>query len=206
MSDNIYLNGSLAKYLRDLSAREMVPGGGSAAAVSAAVGAGLNLMVINYSTDKDESKQRPTEELIILKVKQAEILDRLQMLIDEDCRVFQGLMKALSSGEDPQGAYISAASVPLEVCRLCCESIELSSFLVSNSNKNLITDVSCAAQSIKAAFYSAELNVLINLKYIKDKGFIENTKYDIDKKRVQIDSIASEVEAKVREEISGTND
>jgi len=52
----MYLNGSIKEYLKDLAARKPAPGGGSAAALSAAVGASLISMVANYTVGNPSSK------------------------------------------------------------------------------------------------------------------------------------------------------
>ena len=45
----MYDSGSIKDYLRDLSAKLPAPGGGSAAALSASIGASLMCMVANYT-------------------------------------------------------------------------------------------------------------------------------------------------------------
>ena len=47
-----YKNQNLTKYLDDLSARLPAPGGGSAAALNAAMGASLISMVVNFTLGK----------------------------------------------------------------------------------------------------------------------------------------------------------
>ncbi len=152
-----FASGSIKKYLKELSERRIVPGGGSAAALAASLGAGLNLMVINYSEDLLEEKQ-----------KQERILERLTILIDEDCRVFSELMDKISAKEEAQKEYESAAGVPMEVCRNCEESMSITSRIAKKANQHLVSDVGCAAHMLKSAFCSAWINVKVNLEYIKD--------------------------------------
>ncbi|MFH1879136.1 MAG: cyclodeaminase/cyclohydrolase family protein [Candidatus Omnitrophota bacterium] len=168
MTNKLFIEGSLGAYLEALAGRTMVPGGGSAAAVSAALGTGLNLMVIAYSLRQDTSSV-VQERLLSLKKEQDESLILLEKYIDEDCIAFRSLMRALSEKRDAQAEYIAAAEVPFNICRECCRSISAGAYLAVNSNRNLITDVGCAAQMLKAAFYSAKLNVEINLKYISSR-------------------------------------
>jgi len=196
----LYLHGTLDKYLQDLSARKIIPGGGSAAAVAAALGAGLNLMVINYSIKKDSAGVED-KGLIVLKAKQEEFLNRISALIDEDCRVFSDLMKSLSSGEDAEGKYAQAAAVPMDVCRECCATMEIATVLLENCSKNLLTDVGCAGHILKAAFRSAELNVFINLKHIKDKGFVQKAREELDRMRGRIEGMAAEINGRVEKDL-----
>jgi len=187
-----HVTDTIGTYLKELAGRRMTPGGGSAAALTAALGAGLNAMVINYSMKKDtpEDVKRGFEEKL---KKQEESLDRLSSLVDEDCRAFRKLMEALSAKRDAQEEYCAAAAVPVKICRECHVSMEMSLELIKDSNRNLVTDVGCAAHMLKAAFYSALLNVEVNLKWIKDRAFIEDAKSklagmarDIDKAETEI--------------------
>lgn len=193
---------TLRKYLEDLSARRIAPGGGSAAAVIGSVGASLNLMVIGYSV-KENITRTEDKEFIVLRVKQGGSLDKLSVLIDEDCRAFSDLMNAISSGKntkDTQEKYIRAATVPMDICRQCRESMEITIFLLENANRKLMTDVKCAAHILKAAFSSAAVNVLVNLKEIKDREFVRSMKDMLDQMRKEIEGMAAEIISGVRRE------
>ncbi len=167
-----YLNGSIEKYLKDLSGRNAVPGGGSVAALTASLGLGLSLMAINYSFGKGLSEEQE-DKLLAVKKMQEENLQELSSLVDKDCHAFKDLMDTLSEKKDAQDKYISAAEKPLEVCRRVLKSMEQMIDLLPSFNENLITDVSCAGYTLKAASLSARVNVLINLKYIKDNDFVK---------------------------------
>ncbi len=173
-----YLNSTIEKYIEDLSKKKITPGGGSASALSAALGAALNLMVINYSLRPGADEKVP-EALSEALVKQEESLGSLKRLIDEDCRVFEVLMKALSDGKEAQEEFIKASAAPMEVCRECRDGIEIISSVFEHLNKNLISDVKCAAQIFIGAFYSAKFNVEINLQKIKDVSFVEKTQNEL---------------------------
>jgi formiminotetrahydrofolate cyclodeaminase len=165
--EGLYLKESLDKYLGELSARKIVPGGGSAAALSAALGAALNLMVIGYSAHSEDIAEAGS--------RQRQVLDRLSELVDEDCRAFSELMDAITQGKEAQEKYKAAAAVPMDICRQCHSSMGITTFLSKNGSAKLITDVGCAANMLKGAFVSAALNVEINLREIKDAVFVEDT-------------------------------
>lgn len=160
-----YMNEPVGRYLQDVSSRAIVPGGGSAAAVEAALGAALNIMVINFSL-KPSLPRAAVKDLLAMKKLQEKSLGALVKLADMDSDAFSKLMKALSSGKPARRAYVKAASVPLEVCKECLVSIEVTRKLLAQGNRNLLTDVGCAAHMLASAFRSARLNVLINLKYM----------------------------------------
>ena len=160
-----YIRKAMNDYLKELSARTIVPGGGSASAASAALGVSLNLMVINFSL-KPSLPRAAKRMLLEAKKDQERRLGSLMELVDEDCAAFSALMKAFSAGRAARKAYMRAAAVPLEVCRECRSSMAVTRMLLGKGNKNLLTDVGASAHMLVAAFHSAKLNVLVNLKYM----------------------------------------
>ncbi len=174
MTDHI--DNSIGEYVEELSARSTTPGGGSVSALAAALGAGLNLMVINYSI-KEGCEHSGFGELL---TRQKTSVGKLKSLVDDDCRVFTELMEALSSKKDVQKKFVCAAEVPLEVCRECGEAIMVTEAIIKEANPNLISDIGCAAHMIKAAFFSAKLNVEVNLKHIDDGAFVSHTEKELD--------------------------
>ena len=160
-----YLSESVGRYLNEVAARTIVPGGGSAAAVEAALGVALNLMVINYSI-KPSLSDAAKKDLLAIKKLQEKTLKTLVKLASRDSEAFTALMKALSSGKPARKAYVRAAAVPLEVCKVCLVSVEVSLKLLAKGNRNLLTDIGCASHMLSSAFRSARLNVLVNLKYM----------------------------------------
>lgn len=189
--ERLYLQRSLDEYLKELSAREIIPGGGSAAALTAALGAGLNLMVINYSAQ--------SEDIASASKKQHQILDQLRVLIDGDCKAFGELMEAVSSGRNAQEEYRRAAAVPMDICRHSHTSMGITFFLLQNGNKKLITDVGCAASTLKGAFASAELNAEINLSQINDVAFVKNAREEISKMKKDLCALFSKIDEGVRD-------
>jgi len=160
----MYLDRPIKEYLDDLSARKPVPGGGSAAALNAAIGVGLMSMVANYSAGAEK----------ILK-KSEDARKKLQALIDADVEAYSKLSKTMKEARDPaklETAYKEAVQPPYEICKISAECLKLCGSLVARGNKNLITDIAIAAICLEGAFFSAKFNVYINLKYIKDMDFI----------------------------------
>ena len=160
----MYIKGSIETYLNDLAARKPAPGGGSAAALNAAIGAGLMSMVAGYTDGAQE---------ILKKTEGAR--KRLQALVDADIEAYGKLSKAMKECKGPaklDSFFRGAAKPPYEVCKISAECLELCEELVGRANKNLITDVAIAAICLEGAFFAAKYNVYINLKYIKDMDFI----------------------------------
>ncbi|HNX91440.1 MAG TPA: cyclodeaminase/cyclohydrolase family protein [Candidatus Omnitrophota bacterium] len=195
MDVSSYLSESLYVYLKDLSDKKMVPGGGSAAALVASVGAALNMMVLNYSIKKDNASKN--EDLIVLKARQDKILETLVKIIDEDCIAFEELMSVLKDGADAEDKYKRAAGVPMRICRESCSCMEIALFLVEAGNKNLITDVGCAVHMLEGAFFSALYNVRVNLKYIKDNAFKAGYETELGEMSKMVKGSLSEIEQKL---------
>ncbi|MFH1846751.1 MAG: cyclodeaminase/cyclohydrolase family protein [Candidatus Omnitrophota bacterium] len=183
-----YADLTIRNYIQNLGDKSIVPGGGSAAALSGAVGAGLNLMVINYSIpDKEDASY--AKELLDIRNKQEKCREELYRLIDEDCRVFTELMDALrTKDKDVQKKYVNAANVPMQICRECAGSMKTSEYLAEKGNKNLMTDVICAAAILKGAFVSAKVNVVVNLKHIKDMVLVSKIEEELEILTVDIES------------------
>ena len=160
----MYTKETIETYLNDLAARKPAPGGGSASALDAAIGAALMSMAANY-TDGAQAILNKTECA----------RTRLQVLIDADIEAYGKLsmdIKERSSPERLEASYKAAAKVPYEVCKISTECIRLCRELAGCVNKNLVTDVAIAAICLEGAFFAAKYNVYINLKYIKDMDFI----------------------------------
>lgn len=172
----MYINRSLKEYLDDLSARKPAPGGGSAAALSAAIGVSLMSMVANYTTGNPKYKDVEKDAAGLL-LRLEKYRDRLQDLIDEDIEAYNklawGLKTAGKDGSSLQGLYKDGIKPPLEVCEIACECLKLCAGLAAFGNKNLITDTAIAAIMLEGAFFSAKYNVYINLRFINDMKYIE---------------------------------
>ncbi|MCX5681578.1 MAG: cyclodeaminase/cyclohydrolase family protein [Candidatus Omnitrophica bacterium] len=157
-----FKNQTLDKYLSQLSSKEPIPGGGSAAALVGATGASLICMVAHYSQGRKQSKI--VEKKISDYLKKAEkIRKRLIELVDLDAKVYLALAKTPKSDKDKRKkALKKAQDVPLEVCRLCYAAIQLIPFLAKKGNPYLLSDVECAVEMLLAAFRSAFANIKAN--------------------------------------------
>ena len=154
---------TLEEYLDQLSRKEPVPGGGSAAALSAALGAGLVSMVANYSVGRKANTKAVDRKLNnILKQSEA-IRKRLLELVSLDSEAYLKICAARSLDKKIQKQAAKAArAVPLEVCKLCYKTIDLMPFLVAKGNPYLLSDVKVAIELLMAAFNGALIMVRIN--------------------------------------------
>lgn len=171
----MYLEKTLKVYLDELSAKKPTPGGGSAAALSAAIGAGLISMVANYTVGNLKCKDSSMKASVIL-AKARTARERLEKLVDEDVEAYGRLSKALKEkGNDKdamEAAYKEAVTPPFDVCKISAECLKMCDELAECGNKNLITDTAIAVILLEGAFFSAKYNVYINLKNVRDIEFI----------------------------------
>jgi len=196
----MYIDGAVKKYIEELAAKQPTPGGGSAAALSGALGAALLEMVCNFTVGN--KKYKDIEEaianyLISIKKIRAEFL----ILVDEDAKVYSLICDAFKAKDEKiidnslkQGYYIS-----LKMCELAKSGMLIASKLAEQSNVNLITDVGCGSELLKASFNSGVFNSEINLKGIKDNSFVEREK-------LVLDTLKKEISDLYKKAISKTNE
>jgi formiminotetrahydrofolate cyclodeaminase len=171
----MYIDSSIRKYLEDLAAKKPAPGGGSAAALSAATGVALMTMAANY-TQGNPAYKAFAEKIADILVRCENYRAELESLIDEDVEAYGKLSEAMKgsgkSADVPDAALKEAARVPFEVCKISAECLKLCKMLAGSCNKNLITDVAIAAILLEGAFFSAKFNVYLNMKSVKDTGYV----------------------------------
>ncbi|MFH0738486.1 MAG: cyclodeaminase/cyclohydrolase family protein [Candidatus Omnitrophota bacterium] len=188
MSD--YRKDSLEKYVQDLSARLPAPGGGSAAALVATLGASLVSMVVNFTLGKPRYVKYENELKEILskseslKVKLLELVD-----LDVDAYKSKNLRDSLN--------------IPLVVARLSFEGIKLCPALVKKGNVNLISDVAVAAQLLESGFSAACVNIEINLKSLGDKKLTAVMRKELKAKDKTLKKIRLQTEERVGKIIRG---
>jgi len=169
---------TIKDFLEQLAARVPAPGGGAAAALSAAQGAALVGMVARYSTGEKYAEHRETVERII--AESDELRTAALRLAEDDAAAFTAVADAykLPRATDEEKAARSAAIAvsligagrpPAAVIALAERVVVLAAELLPIGNPNVISDVAAASEAARAAATTARVNVEINLSGIRDE-------------------------------------
>jgi len=185
-----YCDSTLKHYLEYLAAKKPAPGGGSAAALSAGLGAALISKVINFTIGKPAYLAYEADLRTMLKISE-EARTVFLRFVDEDASAF--------AGKDMDACL----NVPLSVSRLCYDMICLCPDLVRISNKNLASDVAVSAMLLESAFFSALVNVEINLKFCTHKKTVASVHKEMRRKSAVVKTMRVKTEKKVGEFIRG---
>jgi len=165
-------------FLEDLASENPTPGGGSAAAYSAAMAAGLVAMVARVTIGKKKYADVEAEMQVV--VEKAEALRTFfTEAVVQDAEAFNGVMAAYRLAKDTaeekdirsraiQHATLHAAEVPLGVVEKVIELLPLIRTVAEKGNANAITDAGSAGALAQAALTGAGMNVRINLSGLKD--------------------------------------
>lgn len=181
--ENALVELRLNDFVDEVSRESPAPGGGSIAALVGALGASLSSMVSNLTANKrgsedvDEVLNKAAEEC-------QEIKNALVKSVDEDTNAFNAYMNARrlpnktaeekkAREEAMQAGLKQAVMVPLNTAKQSYRAIEIAEVVAQNGNPKSITDVGVGAQSAYTGVLGGIYNVLINLKNIKDKKFVD---------------------------------
>ncbi len=176
-------------FLEELASSSATPGGGSAAALAGAMGAGLVGMVCRLTIGRKRFADVEDELRGVLN--EAETLRlRLTDLADADTQAFDQVMAAYRLPKETpaqqtarhtaiQSALQGATQVPLETARACGTVIKLAAQVIEKINPNALSDAGAAALLAEAGLKGAQLNVAINLADINDPIFVQKTNEDL---------------------------
>jgi glutamate formiminotransferase/formiminotetrahydrofolate cyclodeaminase len=171
------LRAGVEPFVEQLAAPTATPGGGSAAAASGAMAAGLATMVAGMSRGKKAYVQyeRELSEAI---ARLSQLREELKAAIDADAASYDAVMKAYKAAKqsaDADGlidaALRQATSVPLGVAEGAREVAEVAEKLKPITNPNMKSDLTTAVALANAAIQGALANVEINLESLKDQAF-----------------------------------
>lgn len=197
-------------WLSELASRSPAPGGGSAAALSAAVAAGLAGMVANYTTggkwaDREEGMRRVAQEAAGLRAEALAAAEADVTAFGEVAAAY-ALPKATEADKAVRSARIQQALVraavpPAQTGRLAARVVGICADLVDAGNPNVVSDVAVAASVARAALESAIVNIEINSQQIRDEaeaGGLGQTVKELESAIGVADAVVRAVRGKLR--------
>lgn len=170
---------SIHAFLKILGSDSATPGGGSAAALTAAIGTALAEMVARLNQKRNVSKEASRRIDLIRQNRQ-----KFAGLMTLDAEAFAKLKKRLSqknSKSDLDHAFKMTAAVPYGLCELSTKTLALALKEASRTSRWLASDLAEAAILLEAACLSGRLNVEINLKGMKNKRFVKEKRAQLDR-------------------------
>ena len=176
-------------YLETLAAATPTPGGGSAAALVASMGASLVGMVARIVADNPKyATEHAACALLIEKSDKLRIRALAARTEDETAygEVVAAIARPKASSEERtvraealQSALARAATAPLDVAEIAKLVATLAERAIALGNANLIGDVGTAAELAQAALNSAAYHVRSNHTYMKDRVVIAQQERDL---------------------------
>lgn len=170
---------TVSDFLELLGSAASAPGGGSASALAGALGAALSEMVGALTVTRKKYEQYREETEICLE-KCAALRIAFLEAIDHDTDVFSSFSAAIKlPSQTPEEKAARAAAIqdalipciesPLHVMELAYEAATVLQNMPGKTNINAESDLGVASLMLGAAVQSAWLNILINLRSLKDK-------------------------------------
>jgi formiminotetrahydrofolate cyclodeaminase len=173
----------LTAVLDAFASSDPTPGGGSAAALTGALGASLLAMVAALP----KTKTGAPEERQALDAARDALLrarDELVGLIDRDAAAYDLVVAAYrkpktTDGEKAaraaaiQDALRVATEVPVETVRACATAIDQARAVAQSGNPSARSDVAVGIQTLMVAVQSAMFNVEANIGSLKDTTIVE---------------------------------
>lgn len=170
---------SCEEFTERLAARESVPGGGSAAALTGAVGSALCAMAGAFTLGRKSGEQ--DKDAVRRIIEEADdIRMRLLELVEDDARGFSPLIRAYALPKDDpsrataiERATADACMAPLAMMGECCRAVALLERMGELCSRSLISDVASGVLLVRAALEVASVNVYVNTSALSDRDLAE---------------------------------
>ena len=193
---------SIKDYLAKTASGDPVPGGGSSAALNAALAAALTEMVANLTIGR-RGFEAVDADMRAVAAKAAGLRFSLTADVDRDSDSYAQVLKAFqrpkateaekaARTEAVQEAFRQAALVPLGVARAAVALMDLGRIVIAKGNPNAASDGAAGVLAARMAARTAVYNVRINLRSIKDETFNAELRREADRLEAEADRLEGE--------------
>lgn len=160
---------SVQSFLDQLASASPTPGGGSVAALSGALAAGLIVMVCDLTIGRPRYAEFDGDAQRI-RAEAEHLRQQLTDLIDHDIAAYQAVASAYKLAKDDPSraaaiaaAMLTATDIPLQIAEAAARLLPLALPVAVAGNKSAVGDVVAAAHLSVAAVQAALVNVTANL-------------------------------------------
>ncbi len=176
-----YSEFALIDLLDAFASNAPVPGGGSASALSGALGVSLLIMAASLPKSRTGAPEEAAD-LAEAAARLRPLRDTLVALIDDDSDAYQAVMKAMKLPKDSpdekaartdalQSALKEATDVPLDVMRAGQQALAGGVIVARNAYRVAASDVAMGIELLGASVRGAALSIDGNLSGIKDSAY-----------------------------------
>ena len=192
----------LDAFLDELASENLVPGGGSVAALAGALAAALTTMVARLTLGKEKFKDR-WAALEPVEKHAAPLIRTFQTLVQQDADAYRAVVESFrlpahtaeekaARTEAMQKAFKEAARVPLETLVTLGRLLDDAAQALRSGIPNAASDAGAAVQMIRAGAVIAAYNVWINLPSIQDPVFVSQARTTVDAALQRIEDVAAQ--------------
>ncbi len=183
------INTPLGELLAAFASPDPTPGGGSAAAVAAAIGVSLLRMVAGLPKTRSNS----ADDRAALAAAAAHLAGSGQRLADAIDADTDAYMRVVAAYKLPKAtadqkrdradairrALRGATDVPLEVMRLSAAALRDAQIVAAHGHAGASSDTGVATALLRAGLEGARLNVEINLGSIDDPAYVAAVRHEL---------------------------
>lgn len=178
---------TIGSFLDILASDTPTPGGGSVAALTGAMAAGLISMVCSIMLKKKKLPEEDAHEFRTVYNRAEELRNELQRLAQQDVVIFERLSAAYKlprtteADASARQAAIQkitreAAEIPLAMAHYASAIFPLCTAIVNRCSRLLVSDVGVGAVLARSTVQTALLNVEINLTSLEDQLFVRRVR------------------------------